>query len=210
MPRKSPHIYFRCALLTAAVLLLAGCASTPQPTVMHSFMLQLPATARAAPLAACTLALSPVTVLAPYSGKSLVIRSGEVAYTLDPYNEWVAHPAAMWRNVLEGWLSERRLFSRLLPAGGPLPGCTLDVTVLEASVDRRPNQPPQAVVRLRLFLQKAGSSNALLLDRSFRAARPVPALTPDDEVAALSQAALAILQDFEQSLQALPASTWSQ
>lgn len=193
------------SLLTAGALLLAACASAPQPGVLHSYLVELPASPLAAPLLKDTLTLNPVTVLAPYSGKSLVIRSGDVAYTLDPYHEWAAHPAAMWRNALDGWLRERQLFSRVLAAGGTLADCTLDVTVLEASVDRRPGAAPQAVVRMHFFLQRSGKSS-IMLDRSYRATRPVLTLAPDDEVTALGAAAQVALQAFEQDLRSLPAS----
>jgi len=93
--------------VTLASLLLAslwGC-SRPSP-VKQAYLLQTPA---ASPAAAAprpsTLKVGTIAVAAPFRGRSMVYREGELKYESDFYNEFFVAPSAMLTEGASAWLA---------------------------------------------------------------------------------------------------------
>jgi ABC-type uncharacterized transport system auxiliary subunit len=191
-------------VLPVVLLLVAGCGTPSDPAPHRTFLVRLdPATASASLLRkpAAPVYVAPVVVAAPFSGRSLVVRQSEVGFEEDPYAEFAANPASMWTDAVVRWLEARQLFERVLPLGTSADApSTLETSVLEAVIDRRPGQSATSRVTIRFLLIRNDESNQVLLDRTFTHAEPVKGNGADGEVAALSLAANHVLLDFEEAL----------
>ena len=111
----------------------------------------------------------------------------------------------MWTDAIRTWLDTRRLFERVLPYNSNADASlTLETNVLEAVVDRRPQQPATSRVTIRFLLVQNGEPYRVLLDRTFTHAEPVNGRGAESEVVALSRAANDVLRDFEGALAPIP------
>src|SRR5207253_2697419 len=81
---------------------------------------------------------------------------------------------------------------------------TLETSVLEAVIDRRPGQAATSRVTIRFLLIQSDLPYQVLLDRTFTHAEPVQGGGAEGEVAALSRAASGVLRDFEDALAKTP------
>ena len=196
------------ALAAAVLLLIAGCGTVSDPAPHRTFLVQLDPAGVGAPPSrkpAAPVYVAPVIVAAPFSGRSLVVRQSEVGFEEDPYDEFAANPASMWTDALVGWLEARQLFERVLPFGaGADAALTLETSVLEAVIDRRPGQPATSRITIRFVLIRNETPGQVLLDKTFMRAEPVKGSGAEGEVAALSLAANRVLLDFEDALTQIP------
>jgi ABC-type uncharacterized transport system auxiliary subunit len=203
---------FRRAAATLAVVplltLTDGCASVADPRPRQTFLVQLDATAGAAPVQrsrAPAVYVAPVVVAAPFSGRNLVVRQSDLTFTADPYAEFAASPVAMWTDAARRWLDARRLFERVLPYGSSADAdLTLETNLLEAVVDLRPGQPPSSRVTVRFLLIQNHTPYQVLLDRTFTRVETVKGEGAEREVAALSAAFEDALRDFEDAMPRMP------
>jgi ABC-type uncharacterized transport system auxiliary subunit len=93
----------------------------------------------------------------------------------------------------------------VLPSGsGAEAALTLETSVLEAVIDRRPGQAATSRVSIRFLLIQSDTPYQVLLDRTFTHAEPVKGGGAEGEVAALSRAASGVLRDFEDALAKTP------
>jgi ABC-type uncharacterized transport system auxiliary subunit len=191
-----------------ALALIAACGTLSDPPLQHSFLVQLDPTAAAVSpdrKPAAPVYVAPVLVAAPFSGRSLVVRQSEVGFEADPYAEFAASPVSMWTDAVRGWLQTRQLFERVLPSGsGAEAALTLETSVLEAVIDRRPGQAATSRVTIRFLLIQSDVPYQVQLDRTFTHAEPVKGGGAEGEVAALSRAASGVLRDFEDALAKTP------
>jgi len=85
----------------------------------------------------------------------------------------------MWTDAVRGWLQTRQLFERVLPSGsGAEAALTLETSVLEAVIDRRPGQAATSRVTIRFLLVQSDVPYQVLLDRTFTHAEPVKGGAP--------------------------------
>jgi ABC-type uncharacterized transport system auxiliary subunit len=196
------------AVCGIALLPLAGCGTLSDPPPLQTFLIQFDAAPDAAPpqrKSAEAVYVAPVSVTAPFSERSLVVRQSELAFQSDPYAEFAANPVSMWTDAVRTWLRERGLFERVLSLGSSADaGLTLETSLTEAVVDRRPGQAPASRVEMRFLLVRNRAPFDVLLDRTFARDEPVKGAGAEGEVAAMSRAAQHVLRDFEDALAAMP------
>jgi len=197
------------ALLSGwALFSISGCGTLSDPPPRQTFLIQFDGTSAAAPPQrppAEAVYVAPVSVAAPFSGRSLVVRQSELGFEADPYAEFAANPVSMWTGAVRTWLGGRHLFERVLPLGSSAEaGLTLETTVLETVVDRRAGRPPASRVVMRFLLVRNRAPNEVLLDRTFTGVEAVKGAGAESEVAAMSLAAQDVLRDFEDALVAMP------
>lgn len=138
-----------------AALLLAslwGC-SRPAP-VKEMYLLQAPPAAQAATTPRpATLKVGTIAVGAPFRGKSMVYREGDLKYESDFYNEFFATPSAMLTEGAGTWLAAAGLFREVLPAAANADGdYVLEGFVSELYGDYRDSAKPVAVLTGKFFL----------------------------------------------------------
>jgi ABC-type uncharacterized transport system auxiliary subunit len=209
--RGSRHATAGLRLLLGTAVLLqlaAGCGAVADPPQRQTFLVRLDLAidqghAQQKPLG--PIYIAPVTVSAPFSERSLVVRRSELGYTADPYAEFAASPVSMWTDALRSWLDRRKLFERVLPVDSSADAdWTLETDLLEAVADRREGHSASSRLTMRFLLIQNRAPYQVLLDRTFTRDEAVKGSGPEGEVAALSRAAEDVLRDFEDALAQIP------
>ena len=195
----------RRALASAAALLVAGC-SQPAP-VQSTFLLDptRPAPARTAARAA-TLRVDTVTMAAPFQGRSLVYREGELKYEADFYNQFLVYPAPMIGEAIAAWLAAAGLYRAVLPPSSTLDADqSLTAFVTEFYGDVRDAAKPAAVVTIKFFLADAGTAAGVFLwSGELHGRRDVASRSAEAFVAGLNAALGDVLEQLAAALRALP------
>lgn len=142
------------AAATAVALALGACAIS-RPALEHqAFVLEA---TRTGPPAAVRKPVSVkvglISVAAPYAGRALVYRIGDLRYEADPYAGFFAAPRDLVAREVAEWLDRAGLFAAVRepasPAGAPY---VLDGLVTELYADARDERHTTAVVTIRFFL----------------------------------------------------------
>lgn len=144
----------RAAIAVALLGALSACGLSRPAPVKQTYLLQAaaPAPAVAAPRPA-TLKVGTIAVAAPFRGKSLVYREGELKYESDFYNEFFVSPSAMLTEGAATWLAAAGVFREVLPAGTNADGnFVLEGFVSELYGDYRDESKPAAVLTAKFFL----------------------------------------------------------
>ena len=184
---------------------LWGC-SRPSP-VKQAYLLQTPA---ASPAAAAprpsTLKVGTIAVAAPFRGKSMVYREGELKYESDFYNEFFVGPSAMLTEGAATWLAGSGLFKDVLPAAANADGdFVLEGFVSEFYGDLRDPAKPAAVVTIKFFLTDAyAAPGAFRWTAELKSRRDVPSRSADAVIQGLNAALSEILEQLAAALRALP------
>ncbi len=162
MKRPSPRrgvglVLVGPALIGLVGLVLSGCLS--KPALRKELFLVTPAAAPAAaakattPRSAEVVRLSPVSVAAPFTGRSLVYRVSETAYEIDSYAEFLVAPERMLDGAVRQWLRRSGAFQDVLDPGSQVsPTRLAELHVTEFYGDFRSTAEPAGVVTLRLTL----------------------------------------------------------
>jgi ABC-type uncharacterized transport system auxiliary subunit len=172
-------------LLLAAILAAGGCAgSLKQPPAQRAYyLLEADPGPECAgrPTLPAVLEVHGLSVSPGFDSRQFVYRLADNSWTTDYYHLFLTDPGGMLTPVVGGFLAKSRLFATV--AG---PGLDLDSDyILEGSVtalygDFREADKPQAVVEIQFFLlDDRGEDNALILEKTYRQAAPLPAKSPE-------------------------------
>jgi uncharacterized lipoprotein YmbA len=150
--RGFPASLIRVALAASLLASLWGC-SRPSP-VKQTYLLQTPAATQAATAPRpSTLKVGAIAVAAPFRGKSMVYREGDLKYESDFYNEFFVAPSAMLTEGAATWLAGAGVFREVLPAAANADGdFVLEGFVSEFYGDYRDAAKPVAVLTGKFFL----------------------------------------------------------
>jgi cholesterol transport system auxiliary component len=150
--RFLPNRLLRASLTVVLIATLWGC-SRPSP-VKQTYLLQAPvATQASASPRAATLKVGTIAVAAPFRGKSMVYREGDLKYESDFYNEFFVAPSAMLTEGAATWLAGAGVFREVLPAAANADGdFVLEGFVSELYGDYRDAANPAAVLTGKFFL----------------------------------------------------------
>jgi len=143
------------------------------------------------------------TMDSAYSGSGLVYRIGESEYESDFYNAFLASPSAMVAERTRSWLSESRLFTRVLD-----PGSQIDPThVIEGNItalygDLRDGSSPTAIIEMRVFLleAEAGQEPIPIFGKTYKSSVGIDSEDPEGLVEALGRCLQGILATLESDL----------
>jgi cholesterol transport system auxiliary component len=153
--RRLPAAVSRLTLVAAIFGLMSGCGGLSRPSpAKQTYLLQASA---ATPIATtprpATLKVGTIAVAAPFRGKSMVYREGDLKYESDFYNEFFVTPSAMLTESAASWLAAAGLFREVLPAGANADGdFVLDGFISEFYGDYRDATAPAAVLTGKFFL----------------------------------------------------------
>jgi len=202
MKATLPRIVFA---ILAALSSVAGCLSKPA-MVSQSYTIDPPAPQSATVLEGVTLALARVEVAPPYSGHSLVYRTGEHGLRRDPYARLVAPPGWLLTAAIRGYLTNADFIRDVVaPGGGTGSQATVEVAVIKLEGELRPGSS-SAVMTLRFrvssdFGSVHGTSDEILL-KSYSKSIPIPRSTAKDVVNGWNQGLAEIMADFQADLRA--------
>ena len=186
----------------AALLAVTGCLSRPA-MVSQSFSIDPPAPQSGSSRGGVVLALARVEVAPPYSGMSLVYRTGEHGVGRDPYARFAAPPGWLLTAAIRGYLANADFVRDVVaPGSGTRSGATVEVAVSTLAGELHAGGS-SAVLTLRfrvLFDQSGarGASEALL--RTYSKTVPIPRPTARDVVNGWNQGLAEIMAEFQADL----------
>jgi uncharacterized lipoprotein YmbA len=190
-------------LIAALVLNLFGCSlPTRAPVTPASYMVNPERSGP--PLKNRTsywLKIGPVSVAAPYDGRSLVYRLGDQRFEKDFYNVYTTLPAEMVSNAERQWINQSGIFSAAVGQSNTFfPYYTLQATVNEFYGDYRVR--PEAVVSMEFFLtvENAGKVNPMIGSNRYTKRIALKDNTPAALVSGQQQALAEILKEYEVQL----------
>ena len=195
------RLFWIPALLSLAV---TGCVSRPQ-IVRETFAFTSPsAQAASAPATTNVLALTTVTIAAPYDEKTLIYRTGEQTFERDFAAEFMGPPARLLGEALRAGLRQGRVFTQVTEPGSALkPNLVAEVHVSELYGDfSKPT--PEAVLTLRILLFDAshGLPETVREQLSFTRRIPIKERTASQMVAAWNTGLDEIVTEANQQLRA--------
>lgn len=188
-------------VLMAALLLLGSCVKLEQKPVdkrFYALEVARPGAAVTTSASAATLLVRRLQVSPRVSGRELVYRTGESAWTADFYNLFFVIPADMLTQDLRTWLGSAGLFANVVdPSSLLLPGYILEGNVSGLHGDFGA-KPAQAVAEMQfLLLRNVGSERCVIMTRDIRKSVPLAANTPAELVRSLRQAVTEINAELE-------------
>jgi len=190
-------------LIAALVLSLFACSLPTRPSVTPTSYMVNPERS-GPPLKNRTsywLKIGPVSVAAPYDGKSLVYRLGDQRFEKDFYNVYTTLPAEMVSNAERQWINQSGIFSAAVGQGNAFfPYYTLQATVNEFYGDYRVR--PEAVVSMEFFLtvENGGKVNPMIGNIRYTKRIALKDNTPAALVLGQQQALAEILREYEVQL----------
>ena len=193
----------RAGILFAAactVLIATGCT---RPSVVKGlYVLEPAAPAAVAKAQPGILRVGSVTVSAPYRGKQFVVRSSDLKYETDYYNEFLVAPSANIGEATARALAAANVFASVVPPTVTIdPDWTLDAFVDSLYGDARNADKPVAVLAITFFLRKETGDNAVpVWTRTYEKRVPFAASSASGYVAALNTALAEILGELARDL----------
>lgn len=190
--------------LTLASLLLGSCVKLEQKPVDKRFFaleVERPGPALTTFATPATLLVRRMQVSSRVSGRELVFRTGDSAWTADFYNLFFVIPADMLTQDLRTWLGSAGLFDNVIdPSSLILPGYILEGNVSGLHGDFGV-KPAQAVADMQfLLLKNTAGERSVVLTRDIRKSVPLVANTPAELVRALRQAVLEVNAELEAAI----------
>jgi uncharacterized lipoprotein YmbA len=151
-----------------------------------------------------TLRMGNVRVVAAFAGNALVYRTDDVRFTSDPYQAFIADPAAMLGSQMAAWLDRAGPFKGVAQPGSSQPASyVLEATVTELYGDFRPAAPPAAVMAARFALiDERGSRPKTVYEGTISRRVDLEQATPDALVRGYGTALSEILEQLVADLEA--------
>lgn len=194
-----------CISVTVALLLATLCSGCTggRSYSKHEFVLEVtrPAQPARQPLEVL-LAVRDFTIDPVYGGRGLAYRKSESEYETDFYNEFLIAPHILLSSQTRRWLSRSGMFRTVLEPGslvGPTHILEGNVQVLHG--DFRSQNPPQAVIQIRIFLVASkGLQPEIVFTRDYQASQEAEAPTASALVAAFDRCLEQVLSALEEDL----------
>jgi cholesterol transport system auxiliary component len=194
----------RALLVLAGISILVACAPTRPNLETSTWLIDPKRTGEPRkPNTDFWLKVGPVSVNAPFDGKSMVYRLADQRYEKDFYNGYISTPAEMVGNGTRQWISDANIFKAAVNQSNTFfPYYTLQVNVTEFYGDYR-NQA-EAVVSIEFYLAvlSSGSQNPIVMNSRYTQRVPLKDNRPGTLANGLQQAFATILQRFEADLDA--------
>ena len=187
----------------AAVLAAAGCLSKPA-LVRQSFSIDPPAPQSAPSPGRVILALARVDVSPPYSGQSLIYRTGEHAFERDPYARFTAPPSWLLTTAIRGYLANADFVRDVVAPGDRTRSeATVQVVVSEMAGQLRGSDSSAVLtLRFRVLSHLGGTYEASeILLKTYSRTIPVPRATAQEVVDAWNRGLANIMAEFQTDLQ---------
>jgi uncharacterized lipoprotein YmbA len=168
-------------------------------------LLQAPAATQAATAPRpSTLKVGAIAVAAPFRGKSMVYREGDLKYESDFYNEFFVAPSAMLTEGAATWLAGAGVFREVLPAAANADGdFVLEGFVSEFYGDYRDPAKPAAVLTGKfLLIDNRVLSGVPIWQTELKQRVALTSRSPDALAAGLNGAWSAMLGDLSRELAA--------
>ena len=187
----------RLGAAVCATLVFAACSIGMPVPQANTYVVEPAPPVPVTPRRAETLRMGEVRVAPPFARRELVYRVGEVQYTADFYNAFIAEPGPLLGSTMAGWLNRSGPFQAVAQPGTPLPGSyVLDAVVTEIYGDFRPDRPPAAVMTVQFTLvDLRGVTPRTALKRSIGRRVELAADAPDALVRGYGQALGEILTE---------------
>ena len=186
-----------------ALSALAGCLSKPA-IVSQSFSIDPPAPRPSAFSGGVILALARVEVAPPYSGQSLVYRTGEHGLGHDPYARFAAPPGWLLTAAIRGYLMNADFVRDVVAPGAGRSQASVEVAVSKLEGELRPGDSSAVLtLRFRVFADPsaAGSSSEILL-KTYSKTIPIRRSTARAVVNGWNQGLAEIMAEFQADLRA--------
>lgn len=193
------------ALAISAAVAIAGCSigkPIPQATT-YVVEPPMPALSPASERRAQSMRMGNVRVAAAFSGNALVYRTGDVQFVSDPYQAFIAEPAAMLGNRMAEWLDRSGPFKTVSQPGNARPAAfVLEATATELYGDFRAGQTPAAVMAVQFALIDPTTPRpTVVLERTIASRIVIAEATPDALVRGYGTALAEILTQLASELQ---------
>lgn len=191
--------FVACVALTFAACSIGK--PVPQATT-YVVTPPMPATRTAAAPRSETLRVGNVRVAAPFAGNALVYRADDVQFTADPYQAFLADPAAMLGSQIAAWLDRAGPFAGVAqPGSSRIAPYVLEATFTELYGDFSPGKPAAAVMTVQFVLvDQTGSRSRTAYERTFSRRVELAQATPDALVRGYGQALSEILEELASDL----------
>jgi hypothetical protein len=189
-------------LQIAALLVTTSCLSRPA-MVTQSFSIDPPAAQSTDSPGGVVLALARVEVAPPYSGMSLVYRTGEHGLGRDPYARFAAPPAWLLTAAIRGYLLNADFVRDVVaPGAGTRSQAMVEVAVSKLEGVLRPGGSSAVLtLRLRVFLDPGGAGGlSEILLKTYSKTMPIPRSTAKDIVNGWNQGLAEIMAEFQRDL----------
>jgi hypothetical protein len=192
-------------LLVGLCGVMAGCGVQPPPAKVSYLLSVAPdgQTSITTRPDGC-LRLRSVEVQSPFSGLSLIYRTGEVTFEKDYYNQFLVAPDKQLNDLLTGRLSGDGIALCADGMDASEKRLTLEPHLEALYADFRTPAAPLAFVEMRFVLIRYDRScrcSSILLDQTFQSSVPLP---PDADakiiVETMSAAVNNVLREFETAL----------
>jgi cholesterol transport system auxiliary component len=198
------------SLAICAALILGGCSigkPIEQPT---TYVIEPPPPATSnVPTRPDTLRMGDVSVAAAFSGSGLVYRLDDVRFVSDPYNAFIADPAAMIGSRMADWLDRAGPFKAVVQPGSTQSAKSapyvLEAVVTELYGDTRKGMAPAAVMTVQFAVVNTASARmATVYQRTVSRRVEIVQTAPDALVRGYGTALSEILSEVRGDLAALP------
>jgi cholesterol transport system auxiliary component len=194
------------ASAACAALILAACSvGKPIPQATTYIVEAQPAAQAAAARRPETLRMGSVRVAAPFAGSALVYRIDDVQFTSDPYQAFIADPAAMLASQMAIWLDRAGPFKAVAQPGSTRSAKSapfvLEATITELYGDFRGGVAPAAVLTIQFALvDLSGPRPTTVYDRTIGRRVTVTQASPDALVRGYGTALAGILAELSAGL----------
>jgi uncharacterized lipoprotein YmbA len=198
------------AAAACAALILAACSiGKPIPQATTYVIEPAPPARTAGTRRAEVLRMGYVRVAASFAGNSLVYRTDDVQYVSDPYNAFIADPAAMLGSRMADWLDRAGPFKGVAQPGSAQSAKSapyvLEATVTDLYGDFRAGMPPAAAMTIQFaVVDMSGPRAVTLYERTIGRRVEIAQATPDALMRGYGQALAEILTQLDADLSALP------